>query len=138
MANRADGYGLRADWNVQLLQKKGTVLLSTSLAWPAVAGCSRAETFLQLSSSSFAQPCTCYWATRPEFTTKQQRRLVRNSKSFPASPRSLVRPSPSVQHANMYLKHSELNGKMCSWCTLTSASRLRAFPSIVHCSRVLF
>ena len=38
-------------------QKKGTVLLSTFLAWLAVAGCSRAETFSQLSSISFAQPC---------------------------------------------------------------------------------
>ena len=42
----------------RVVQKKGTVLLSTSLAWPAVAGCSRAETFSQLSSISFAQPCT--------------------------------------------------------------------------------
>ena len=41
----------------RLVQKKGTVLLSTSLAWPAVGGCSRAETFSQLSSLSFAQPC---------------------------------------------------------------------------------
>ena len=41
----------------RLVQKKGTVLLSTSLAWPAVAGCSRAETLSQLSSISFAQPC---------------------------------------------------------------------------------
>ena len=40
------------------VQKKGTVLLSTSLAWPAVAGCSRAETFSQLSTISFAQPCS--------------------------------------------------------------------------------
>ena len=40
-----------------LVQKKGTVLLSTSLAWPAVAGCSWAETFSQLSAISFAQPC---------------------------------------------------------------------------------
>ena len=43
----------------RLVQKKDTVLLSTSLAWPAVAGCSRAETFSQLSAFSFAQPCTC-------------------------------------------------------------------------------
>ena len=43
----------------RVVQKKGTVLLSTSLAWPAVAGCSGAETFSQLSSISFAQPCTC-------------------------------------------------------------------------------
>ena len=42
----------------RVVQKKGTVLLSNSLAWPAVAGCSRAETFSQLSSISFAQPCT--------------------------------------------------------------------------------
>ena len=41
----------------RVVQKKGTVLLSTSLAWPAVAGCSRAETFTQLSSIYFAQPC---------------------------------------------------------------------------------
>ena len=38
----------------RVVLKKGTVLLSTSLAWPAVAGCSRAETFSQLSSLSFA------------------------------------------------------------------------------------
>ena len=43
----------------RLVQKKRTGLLSTSLAWPAVAGCSRAETFSQLSTISFAQPCTC-------------------------------------------------------------------------------
>ena len=42
----------------RLVQKKGTVLLSTRLAWPAVAGCSRADTFSQLSPISFAQPCT--------------------------------------------------------------------------------
>ena len=41
----------------RVVQKKGTGLLSTSLAWPAVAGCSQAETFSQLSSISFAQPC---------------------------------------------------------------------------------
>ena len=41
----------------RLVQKKGTVLLSSGLAWPAVAGCSRAETFSQLSAISFAQPC---------------------------------------------------------------------------------
>ena len=40
------------------MQKKRIVLLSISLAWPAVAGCSRAETFSQLSPISFAQPCT--------------------------------------------------------------------------------
>ena len=42
---------------VEAFAEKRTVLLSTSLAWPAVAGCSRAETFSQLSSISFAQPC---------------------------------------------------------------------------------
>ena len=41
----------------RLVQKKGTVLLSTNLAWPAVAGCSRADTFSQLNAISFAQPC---------------------------------------------------------------------------------
>ena len=39
------------------MQKKGTVLLSTSLAWPAVAGCSRAETISQLSSNKFTPLC---------------------------------------------------------------------------------
>ena len=33
-------------------------MLSTSLAWPAVAGCSRAENLSQLTAISFAQPCT--------------------------------------------------------------------------------
>ena len=33
-------------------------LLSTSLAWPAVAGCSRAEAFSQLSSNKFTPLCT--------------------------------------------------------------------------------
>ena len=47
----------------RLVQKKGTVLLSTSLAWPAVAGCSRAEAFSQLSSISFAQPCRSFGCT---------------------------------------------------------------------------
>ena len=35
----------------RLVQKKRTVLLSTNLAWPALAGCSRAETVSQLSPS---------------------------------------------------------------------------------------
>ena len=39
------------------MQKKVTDLLSTSLAWLAMAGCSWAETFSQLSSISFARPC---------------------------------------------------------------------------------
>ena len=47
----------------ELCRKKGTVLLSTSLAWPAVAGCSQAETFSQLSTFSFAQPCTLHAAS---------------------------------------------------------------------------
>ena len=42
------------------LCKKGTVLLSTSLAWPALAGCSKAETFSQLSAIYFSQPCTYF------------------------------------------------------------------------------
>ena len=41
----------------RLVQKKGTVLISTSLVWPVVAGCRWAETFSQLSSISFPQPC---------------------------------------------------------------------------------
>ena len=41
----------------RVVQRKRTVLLSTSLTQPAVAGCSRAETFSQLSAISFAQPC---------------------------------------------------------------------------------
>ena len=40
------------------MQKKGTVLLSTSLALPAVAGCSRAENFSQLSSNKFSHLCS--------------------------------------------------------------------------------
>ena len=39
----------------RLVQKKGAVLLSTSLALLAVAGSSWAETFSQLSAISFAQ-----------------------------------------------------------------------------------
>ena len=46
------------------LCKKRTVLLSSSLAWPAVAGCSRAETYSQLSSIYFAQPCTSFVGSR--------------------------------------------------------------------------
>ena len=34
----------------RLVQKKGTVLINTSLACPAVAGCNRAETFSRLST----------------------------------------------------------------------------------------
>ena len=42
---------------VQACSKIGTVLLNTSLAWSAVAGCSRAETSSWHSAISFAQPC---------------------------------------------------------------------------------
>ena len=41
----------------RLVQKKRNVLLSTSLAWPAVAGSRRAETFSQLSSNKFTPHC---------------------------------------------------------------------------------
>ena len=51
----------------RLVQKKGTVFLSTSLAWPAVAGCSRVETFSQLSPISFAQPCIPRYTFSPLF-----------------------------------------------------------------------
>ena len=44
--------------NVQACAEKRTISLSTSLVLPAVAGCSRAETFSQLSSISFPQPYT--------------------------------------------------------------------------------
>ena len=50
----------------RVVQKKGTVLLSTSLAWPAVAGCSWAETFSQLSSISFARPCISVHSQNPK------------------------------------------------------------------------
>ena len=46
---------------LQACAEKGSVLLSTSLAWLAVAGCSRAETSSQLSSISFAQPCILHF-----------------------------------------------------------------------------
>ena len=42
---------------LQTCAEKGTVLLSTSLEWPATAGCSRAETVSQLRANYFAQPC---------------------------------------------------------------------------------
>ena len=41
-----------------VVQKKVTVLLSTSLAWPAWAGCDWAELFSEPSTNFFAQPCT--------------------------------------------------------------------------------
>ena len=51
---------LNSTWDSEgiyrLVQKKGTVLLSFSLAWPAVDGCSQAETVSQLCAISFAQP----------------------------------------------------------------------------------
>ena len=47
-------------YTYRLVQKKGTVLLSTSLAWPAGAGCSRAETFSQLSSIFFLNPAEMF------------------------------------------------------------------------------
>ena len=40
------------------MQFCSSCLLSNSLAWPAVAGCSRAETFSQLSSNKFAPLCS--------------------------------------------------------------------------------
>ena len=46
--------------SLQTCAEKGTVMLSTSLAWPAVAVTSQAETFSQLSAISFAQPCTSF------------------------------------------------------------------------------
>ena len=45
----------------RIVHNKGTDLLSTSLAWPAVAGWSKAETFSQLSSIYFAQPCSGHY-----------------------------------------------------------------------------
>ena len=40
-----------------VVQIKVTVLVSTSLAWLAWAGCSRAELFSQPGTKFFAQPC---------------------------------------------------------------------------------
>ena len=40
------------------MRKKVTVLLSTSLAWPAWAGGRGAELFSQPGTNFFAQPCT--------------------------------------------------------------------------------
>ena len=40
-----------------LVHKKVTVLLSTNLAWPALAWCSWAELLSQPGTNSFAQPC---------------------------------------------------------------------------------
>ena len=41
-----------------VVQKKVTVLLSTSLAWSAWAGCDWAELFSEPGTKIFAQPCT--------------------------------------------------------------------------------
>ena len=43
-------------------------MLSTSLAWPAVAICSRAETFSQLSSNKFTPLCTIILSASPYVT----------------------------------------------------------------------
>ena len=73
----------------RLVQKKWTVLLSTSLAWPAVAGCSWGETFSQLSAISFAQPCIFLGRHRVQPRAGQARRLL-------VQQRGLRRPLPRV------------------------------------------
>ena len=40
------------------MQKKGTVLLSTSLGWPAWAGCDWVELFSEPGTNFFVQSCT--------------------------------------------------------------------------------
>ena len=57
------------------MRKKVTVLLSTSLAWPAWAGCSRAELFSQPGTIFFAQPCTVH-APRQRFISSRQMLMV--------------------------------------------------------------
>ena len=41
-----------------VVQKKVTALLSTSLAWPAWAGCGWAELYSEPGTNLYAQPCT--------------------------------------------------------------------------------
>ena len=68
-------------------------LLSTSLAWPAVNGCSRAENFSQLSSDKFTPLCTksMEWMShRKQKETKQQQ-----------GPASLIK-LPKVKQLSLY------------------------------------
>ena len=64
----------------RVVQKKGTVLLSTSLAWPAVAGCNWAETFSQLDSISVTQPCRC--DLDPSQKGREAQHKVRNKQNL--------------------------------------------------------
>ena len=84
----------------RVVQKKGTVLLSTSLAWPAVAGCSRAETFSQLSSISFTQPCIyiCPLQYQQQSNLKTMFRMHYLSPSQPSAP-------PAVQCTTAQRSH---------------------------------
>ena len=93
----------------RVVQKKKTVLLSTSLAWPAVAGCSRAETFSQLSSISFAQPCMPQVKSSKKILLKLSKivcvKVLTNLISF--SPMAMViemmRPAPRKVNRNITL-----------------------------------
>ena len=66
---------------------------------------------------------TCYWATRPVFTTKQQRQAPRDSKSFPVSYSTLF---PSEQPATC-------NMQKLLVLDVIFASRLRALSAIAGC-----
>ena len=92
----------------RLVQSKGTVLLSTSLAWPAVAGCSRAETFSQLSSISFAQPCTMLSIHDPAI------------KYHPKNPQHPCRKHPII--SKLQVVHTHVIGRQFSTYNLGYAS----------------
>ena len=92
----------------RVVQKKGTVLLSNSLAWPAVAGCSRAETFSQLSSISFAQPCTMLSIHDPAI------------KYHPKNPQHPCRKHPII--SKLQVVHTHVIGRQFSTYNLGYAS----------------
>ena len=95
----------------RVVQKKWTVLLSNSLAWTAVAGCSRAETFSQLSSISFPQPCIAAFCLKVRVWLIKHIHLYVNFLTLGRSLTSL-------------LQTDHITTQQCARCFLTS-SRVR-------------
>ena len=91
----------------ELCRKKGTVLLSTSLVWPAVAGCSRADTFSQLSSIYLLNPVLRRWDVSSYelfiFTCWSRPRNCRFS--FSSSPTNMLREALFAKITNQKAWH---------------------------------
>ena len=131
------------------MQKRVTVPLSTSLAWPAWSGFDRAELFSEPGTNFFAQPFTCYSAAVSFYvvgwTISLLSGFVNNTFRLPAISviilSSLVRPyswlvceaKKPLNNSNPWL-YSVLVSVSCYWLIQIDLNsfQITIFPNLSH------